>query len=313
MIKIRKIASILLSVLMIFSVASFSGYAADEGESSNTEINNTQISNAKDFTDYSYSEAENAALGFGFAPVLNNSTFTLYYKAQSAETAIYNRNNDEMVYSNPQDIPEDVTGLALHRIKSQLYLTYYTNNTQAKYFSSYYDSVSYGQNTAAVKDNALVVEYVFGKESFSKDMLPIAIPKDKYEEKILPNLTEEDKEVLESAYKLTSIEKAKTEVARNKLIEQYKNIEKTDLYVLDRYIPDYEVEAVYKSLFKYYTVDDFKEDNKAAGGKTDVVNDSITFTLSLIYTLTESGLSVSLDCSQLKASENADIDSVAIL
>ncbi len=301
-IKCKKIASFLLSAMLIFSTASvsFKSYAE-------------KIEDVKISADYSYSEAENIAIANGFAPVLNNQNFTLYYKAETSEMAVYNRNNNEVLYSNPQDIPEDVTGLASHRLKSQLYVTYYVNNTQAKYFSSYYDCVNFNQNTAEIKDNTLVVEYVFGKESYSKEMLPIAIPKDKYEEKILPKLTDADKEILENAYKLTSIKSAKTDVARNKLIERYKNIEKTDLYVLDRYIPDYEVEAVYKSLFKYYTTEDFKEDNGAAGGTTEVANDSITFTLSLCYSLRENGLTVSLDCSQLTVSENADIDSVAIL
>jgi len=303
-INIKKFGCILLATLIMFSTVSFGFKSYAENDEKTQDIDA--------LTNYNYSDTENEAVLYGFVPVLKNADFTLYYKSETSETAVYNRNNNEMVYSNPQDISSDVTGLALHRIKSQLYITYYVNNTQAKYYSSFYDCVNYGQNKAQIKDDSLIVEYVFGKESYSKEMLPIAIPKDKYE-KILDNASEEDKEVLENAYKLTSIEDAKTDVARNKLIERYKNIEKTDLYVLDRYIPDYEVEPVYKSLFKYYKIDDFKEDNKAAGGPTDIANDSITFDLSLVYSLNENGLSVSLDCSQLRANENADIDSVAVL
>lgn len=263
--------------------------------------------------DYVASAKEQEAIALAFVPVLKNDKYTLFYKAETAETAVYNRANDEIIYSNPQDVPEDVSGLAYHRIKSQIYLTYYVNNSQIKFYSSYFDSVSYGQNTAEIKDNKLLVNYVFGKTTYTKAMLPIAIPKDKFEEKILPELSDEDKEMVTENYKLTSVDSAKTEIARKKLIEAYKNIEDTDLYILDKYLPVYEVEGLYKALFSVYTTKDFVEDNGAAGASTEIPNTTISFDLSLIYELANDGLLVSLDCSKLKPSEAADIDSIGIL
>lgn len=263
--------------------------------------------------DYVATTTEQVAVDSGFVPVLKNDGYTLFYKAESAETAIYNRSQDEMIYSNPQDIDPELTGLGFHRLKSQLYVTYYVNNSQVKYYSSFFDSVSYGQNSAEIKDGKLVVNYIFGKASYTKEMLPIAIPKDKFEKDVLPKLSEENKETVENAYKLTSLDSAKTEVAKKKLKESYKNIEETDLYVLDKYLPVYEVQPLYLALFSVYTNKDFIEDNKAAGGTTEIVNNTIAFDISLIYELAEDGLKVSLDCSNLSTSEAADIDSIAVL
>ncbi len=263
--------------------------------------------------DYAATATEQVAVDSGFEPVLKNDGFTLFYKSETAETAVYNRGQDEMIYSNPQDIDPEITGLGFHRMMSQLYVTYYVNNSQVKYYSSYFDSVNYGQNTAEVKDGKLTVNYVFGKSNYTKEMLPIAIPKDKFEEKILPELSDENKEVVENGYKLTTIDSAKTEVAKKKLIESYKNIEDTDLYVLDKYLPVYEVEPLYLALFSVYTNDDFVEDNGAAGGTTEIVNTTVSFNISLVYELADDGLLVSLDCSNLNVSEAADIDSIAVL
>ena len=298
----KLLCCILLACLMV-SMTVFTG-AAEKTE---------EIPVLEPLQNYTAGAEESKAMAKGFIPVVKNDNFTLFYKAESAEIAVYNLKSGEMLYSNPQDIPEDASGLSMHRMKSQLYVTYYTNNTQAKYYSSFYDSVSYGQNIASVKDDSLFVEYTFGKENFSKDMLPIAIPKDKFEKQILPKLTDEDKETLLASYKLTSIEDAKTEAARKKLIERYKNIEDTDLYALDRYIADYDVKSVYKALYSVYTQSDFVEDNKAAGGTTEIVDTSITFTLTLVYSLSENGLTVKLDCSKLSVSKAADIDSVIVL
>lgn len=299
---LKILGCILLVTVMVLSSA-FTGSAENDAQSNKVEA----------LKNYAATDIEKKAMSAGFTPVLKNDGFTLFYKAQSAEIAVYNRIGSEMIYSNPQDISKDASGLSMHRMKSQLYVTYYTNNTQAKYYSSYYDSVSYGQNVAEIKDGSLVVEYTFGKESFTKDMLPIAIPKDKFEDKILGGLSEENKQTVLKSYELTSIDDAKTDAARKKLIERYKNIEKTDLYTLDRYIPDYEVADVYKALYSNYTQDDFLEDNSAAGGTVEITNTSITFTMALVYTLTDDGLKVALDCSKLSLSDAADIDSVLVL
>lgn len=300
---LKFLCSILLVTVMVMASA-FTGSAQNDEEGKNT---------VQAIAGYKASAEEGVAIALGFSPVLQNNDFTLFYKAETAETAVYVRKNNEMIYSNPQDIPADASGLSMHRMKSQLYITYYTNNTQAKYYSSFYDCVSYGQNTATVKDNSLVVEYTFGKENLSKEMLPIAIPKDKFENEVLPGLSDEDKETVEAYYELTSVTDAKTDAARKKLIERYKNIEDTDLYALDRYIPDYDVAAVYKALYSNYTNADFIEDNKAAGGTTEIINSSISFTVSLVYSLTDKGLSVALDCSKLTVSDVADIDSITVL
>ncbi len=114
-------------------------------------------------------------------------------------------------------------------------------------------------------------------------MLPIAIPKEKFEKKIMPALSEQNLETVTQRYHLLSYSSAKSAVAQKKYIEQYQNIETTDLYVLDKYLPEYEVESLYQALYSVYTQEDFVEDNRAAGGITDIQDDTVSFTSAEYY------------------------------
>ncbi len=265
-------------------------------------------------TDYKATEKEKKAIKSGFTPVLKGEGLTLYYKEKTAEVAVYSAQNDEIVYSNPQNIPKTVKGLPLHKIKSQLYITYYQENNQVKYYSSSFDALGRDQVTAEVVDNNLKVNYIFGKKKIIKEMLPVAIPKEKFEEKVLPKISGEDLNLIKKQYKLISADDSLSDLTREKYEKNYKNFKSTDLYILNTYIASFDVEPVYDILYSTdYTQKDFEEDNKASGNDTKIEDTNVVFELALIYSLKEGALQVELDCSKLKVLDNANIHSVDIL
>ncbi len=304
---LKRLTAFLLSLMILCSVTAVSS-SADNSKASKTASRVTAIAG------YEAGETEQEALKAGFVPVLGSSGLTLYYKEETAEIAVYSAKNDKLVYSNPQNIPETVKGIPLHKVKSQLYITYYQENNQVKYYSSSYDALGRDQVTAEIIDNTLKVNYIFGKKKISKEMLPIAIPKDKFEEKVLPKLSGEDLDAIKKQYKLISADDDLTDANREKYETTYKNFKSTDIYILNPYIASYDIEPVYNILYSTdYTQKDFKEDNEDAGNDTELIDTNVVFELALIYSLKDGTLNVELDCSKLNVLDNANIHSVDIL
>ena len=144
-------------------------------------------------------------------------------------------------------------------------------------------------------------------------MLPIAIPKEKFEKKVLNGLSDKDIKTIKDQYTLISVNDDISDEKRAEYAKKYANFEKNDIYILNTYIPQYEIKPLYEALFQNYTTDDFNADNKAAGINIKSENASVNFDLTLNYTLTQDGLNVELDCSKLKKSSSADINSINIL
>lgn len=258
--------------------------------------------------------AEQQATSRGFVPVLEKDGLTLLYKDSSAEIALYSKANDEVVYSNPQDISEDTGGTRLHRMTSQLYITYYEDNTKVKYYSSRFDSLEKNQVTAQLNGDTLSVNYIFGRKKITKEMLPAAIPADKFEKKVISKLSEEEAKEIKKQYSLISKNDFLSKDDKAAYRDKYKNYDSTDLYILNVYIPEYEVESIYNLLYKGdYTESDLKEDNKASGNEVKIVDTNVIFNLTLNYSLEESALKVELDCSNLTTLDTAAISSVNVL
>lgn len=304
----KRITALLLSLMILCSVMAVSS-SAEKGDE---EEKGSKI---EALSGYTPSKVEEEAVKFGFSPVLNESGLTLYYKEETAEVAIFSAKNDAMVYSNPQNIPETVKGVPLHKIRSQLYITYYQENNQVKYYSSSYDALGRDQVTAEIVDNSLRVNYVFGKKKITKEMLPVAIPKDKYEKKVLSLLEGEALDLMKKQYKLISYDDDKIlDYNREKYEAEYKNFKSTDIYILNKYIASYDIEPVYNALYSTdYTQKDFNEDNEASGNDVEIVDKNVVFELSLIYALKDGALNVELDCSKLNVLDNANIHTVDIL
>lgn len=262
---------------------------------------------------YAPSAAEQQAMSVGFLPVIAKDGLTILFKQETAEIALYSAAADRLVYSNPQDIPADSKGTPFHRMSSQLYITYYENNSQIKFYSSRFDSLERNQMTPSLKDDVLSVNYVFGKRKITKQMIPAAIPEEKFE-KLLEKLDDDGKKSLKMQFKRISADDFISADTKEKYKQSYKNFEETPLYILNKYIPDYELEPVYVLLEQAgYTSKDLKEDNKASGNEVEIADTNVVFDLTLNYFIKDGALKVELDCSRLNVLDNADIASINVL
>ena len=275
----------------------------------------TAVTKLQAIAGYTPQPIEQQAFANGFIPVIKEGNITLYYKNETAEIAVFDAKTNQLTFSNPQNIPETIKGTPLHKLKSQLYITYYEENTQIKFYSSSYDALGRKQVTPVLKDGkVLSVNYVFGKKKITKEMLPVAIPKDKFEKKVLSKISGEDKDAVLKQYKLISEDGKISEATRKKYEKNYANFNDTDLYILNTYIASYDIEPIYDILYATdYTQKDFKEDNEAAGTESDIEDKNVVFDLTLNYSVENNSLKVSLDCSKLSALDNADIYSIDIL
>ena len=305
--KISAFISLCLSAVLLCTATGMVS-SADEKDSENVSV-------VEAIDGYKASATEKTALKLGFKPVISKDGVTLFYKDETAEIAVYSLENNQIVYSNPQNIPKTVKGIPLHKVRSQLYITYYQENNQVKYYSSSYDALGRDQVTAEIIDDTLKVNYIFGKKKITKEMLPIAIPKEKFESKVLPKLSDEDAKEIKKQYKLISSKDDKLlDTTREKYENAYKNFKSTDLYILNTYIASFDVEPIYDILYSTdYTQTDFKKDNEAAGNDEELVDKNVVFELALIYSLKDGSLNVELDCSKLKLLDNANIHTVDIL
>jgi hypothetical protein len=132
---------------------------------------------------------------------------------------------------------------------SQIYVTFYENNSQIKYYSSRFDALEKDQVTSTLEDGVLSVNYVLGKRKIVKEMLPTAISEEKFE-KLTSKLSDEDRISLKKQYKRISEDDMITEATKQKYRDTYKNFSSGPIYILNIYIPDYELEPTYLVLEK---------------------------------------------------------------
>ena len=119
---------------------------------------------------------------------------------------------------------------------------------------------------------AMRIEYTIGKIEKGKESLPQLVEQNRFEKLILDKITDkDDKALISKRYKLISLSSAKSKETRQNLINKYKNIEKYDLYELNKYTPDYEIEEIAGIIEKCgYTGEDLQKDNTENGIVVDL-------------------------------------------
>ena len=166
------------------------------------------------------------------------------------------------------------------KTRGQFVVSYYTANAAYSYMDSQTDSVEKEQAKAYLQDDTLYVEYRLGHYGRTVNDVPSTLTNDRFQEKFLSQLTEEEAEEMESFYKYYSDEDLWRIRAKGR-----NNFEKILSY-MDQV---------------GYTIEDLAEDNAAAGIETDVTQKP-WFTVVLAYQLTEEGLSVSMPVERIEFS-----------
>lgn len=233
----------------------------------------------------------------GFNEVLKNQDYTLYYNSATAEIAVSDTKNGYIWYSNPQGNENSSS-----QSKSQIVIYYY----DAQDFSmldSYSACIELGNEiNTSCEDGKFTVSYSVGDSGFSADALPRVLTKERMEKDILSKLDEDDKKVILKRFTLYS----RNELDENSISSiklNFPSITKYDLYIRNN-IPDYIAEEVYKIFLKAgYTMDDLQRDCDE-NGIENTYREKPYFNITLNYSLTDNGLTVSFDPEKIEYNED---------
>ena len=173
----------------------------------------------------------------GMSLVAEDDGAALFFDTVSAKIAVLDKKTDNIFYSNPinSDTDKIATGANKAKLESQLIVNYYDESGKSGSFNTYEGCIKQENlNYDLIKDG-IRIEFLMGDNTVSREMLPVVVLKDKFENKILNKLDEEQKEELLEYYELTSVEES-GKSASKKYKELYTKIEISDnYYFLDLY------------------------------------------------------------------------------
>lgn len=219
-----------------------------------------------------FSEDENAPEGFVLA--YKEGNLSMFVNQTNCNVAIKD-DLTGMVWST-MPIKEDPTAMGdiKKRLSSQLYLQYYNKDSQVYYMDSFSYAVKEEQFEIVPIEKGIRITYTIGKKTITKDMLPVAVSKDRFEDIVLKGLegNDESKEKILSQYSLTKISDL-NELLQTVYTDRYPTLDiNKEYYLLNNLCPVYMYEPLYNILFMEsgYTMDDFNKDNEENGIQVDV-------------------------------------------
>lgn len=283
----KKIISCILSLLIL--VICFSSVGLTDISAVNTEENSSveTVSKKSQITD-------------DFNIVSENEKFALYYRGTDANIALLNKATGYVWYSNPQKLDDFSSGT---RIKSQIAFQYYDNGA-ANTMDNYEFGIS-NQNLPefSVQDNVLTVSYKVGDTAFVTEMLPSAIIKESMEKNILSKLDETEQASILERFSFYSAENMDADTY--KVIEMnFPSIKEHDLYVFNSATPSYIAKGIYDLFVKAgYSVDQLDKYCEESGVENRY-EEKPFFNADVQFSLTDKGMTVSLDPAKIQFSTN---------
>lgn len=228
-----------------------------------------------------------------FDRTIENDHYALKFYEHSADVAVLDKETGYIWRSNTQTDSENKEHL----------IVYYYDDGKLQSMDSYTDCMSFDdQMSWEVKDGRLIVSYHIASEIFSIDILPRVLSQKRMEEDILPLLTEDEQKTLLRRYKYYS----RDEMDQNTLDTiklNFPSIENSNLYILSN-VPAYIGQEIYDLFLKTgYTMEDLENDCK----ENEIENtyrEKPFFKISLEYSLTDDGLSVTVEPNNIGYSEN---------
>lgn len=231
----------------------------------------------------------------GMELVAENENLKLYTDTATATIAVYDKRNQETIYSNPMNAEEDSMANAtnMNYLKSQFILNYYNQDVKPGTFDSYSMSVERGQVTAESIGNGIRYMYQVGDFETSKTgILPLYITPEKLEE-IAAKLTEKEATSLHRYYSESEVAPGMLEL--NGVVQ--KNVKTI---------------AKVKEWFERigWTDADFEEQMALAGVEVKM---PISFNIPLEYRLEEDGVRVSIPVSGIEEFGGGSIYRIQLL
>ena len=187
----KKLISIILSVVLLFSILAVEASAAlnpiylkDEEGNDLEEIDyqSTLLQYLNAANEFKSDEAKLATMTLMY----EKDGYQLYADEFTGEVATKNLATGQILFTNPRDIASKTAAYSnttKYELMSQIVVKYLDNGTE-KYFYSFEQAAMNGQITVKNIKNGLRVEYTIGRED-TKYLVPRLIEKERFETQIL--------------------------------------------------------------------------------------------------------------------------------
>ena len=275
---------IIIVVILLAAVAIYAFPRVKKALTENDYKAFLQEDNKKETTKFKELKDSNPAVA-DMVLAAENDNFKLYTNRTTTEVALFDKRTNDVYYSNPLD-RATATGTELN---AQFTITYYNSDRKSATMDNYTMATELGQFELAGIENGIRYTYTLGDLSASNGIVPLVISKER----------------LESFLENVSAKDAKDVLKRYKESETY-----PDSYeLLESAIAPITISKLTRILEEAgYNQEEYDKDMAEVD-----VEENITFTIPLDYQLTEDGLIVSIEASEIKESGGAKIYSIALL
>ncbi len=231
----------------------------------------------------------------GFETAISNDKYELLYNESTDEVALREKKTNIIWYSNPQnrEDTESATTQNYKNLSSQIIVNYF-DSLETKTVDSFSQSTAVNQTVHKIENDTLIVEYNFGVEEFTVDMLPAVILKDTMEKEFLSKLTEDEIDTVTRKYVLYEKDDC-DETMYDVMVTNYPIFAKKDIYVLTSC-----TKPIGRKIYELfvekcdYSVDNLEQYCNMAQIENKYIP-PVTFKFVLEYSLSDDGFSVQLD------------------
>lgn len=237
---------------------------------------------------------EELALETGDTTVAELGAFTMTVNDEFLNISIKDSRTGRYWSTNQPDPDMDSVVLSdtVDLLKAHFQLNYYDANGNWATMNSYTDCVANGQYTMYTVENGVAVRYAFGNLQRTLEDVPSKMTDDRFREKILKHLSQEEQALLtEEYYRFYESENMWS------LLKKGRNNYMDILQMMDK---------------AGYTAQDLAEDNRMFGISVSSVS-RIGFVITVYYTLTARGLTVEIPNSLIEYSEDYPLYDIVFL
>lgn len=238
-----------------------------------------------------------------------NDKFELYYNEDNMAVALKDKQSGKIMLSNPFNaaLDQNYSGNVEKRLKSQVVLTYLEKEKSLIDMYSSVDCADLGQYKIKTYDNGLVMELSIGEEKDGNNV-PKVLPKKRYDE-ILKAVDEDSKDLLEMYYAFYK----KAELKDSGIYDVYPDIKAEDVYYCNFVFSERDIRKL-STVFEeagYIKAKLSADAEELNLGKS--INSYPNFKLNLTYTLTDSGINVTIPNESISYNEDFPLLRVSLL
>lgn len=227
----------------------------------------------------------------GMDLINENDNLKLYANTQTGEVAVYDKRNDSITYSNPQNSEDDPIANETNKslMKSQLGLSYYTPSRGLATMNSFDSSTKLGQIQVESIPNGVRFIYTIGDLTSKTGLVPTKVLEERMKE-ITSVMDEKAAKYILSKYVLND--------GVYEIMEATKTKQAT-LRKMNAYLEE-----------SGYTEADYEADSEAAGAEDSI---PVYFVIPIEYTLGDDYIEVNVPTAQIEENGGGSIYGIDIL